>query len=350
MVMLRRAVSVILLVLSLSLGSIYLLSAGRTSADINQNRSIILTSGTPSAITSHLIKFDEATTNNIGSITFEYCSNSPIRFESCTPPAGLDVSSASLTSQSGNTGFTIDNTDTTANVIVLTRATAPGATVPSSYLFDNITNPSTPGQSVFVRVWTHASTDGSGPLIDGGAVAFAVQSVFNIGAFVPPFLRICVAITVAPDCSTMTGDSLDLGDLSPLRASSGQSQFATATNDPSGYVIYALGTTMTSGNNIIPAIGAPAASIPGTGQFGINLRANLNPAVGQDPVGLGTAAPTAAYDTPNRFVFNSGDSITTASLPSNYNRMTVSYLVNTPKSQAAGIYSTTVTYVATVQF
>jgi hypothetical protein len=347
--MLRRALSGILFLI-LAFNYFHFILPGRSYADINQDRSIIISTGVPSAVATHLFKFNEATTNNIGSIVFEYCSNSPIRFEPCTPPAGLNVSSANLTLQTGNTGFSIDNVDTTANTIVISRAVSPGVIGPSSYSFSNITNPSAPGESVFVRIWTHASTDGSGPQIDGGAVAFAVQNVFNVGAYVPPFLKLCVGITVAPDCSTLVGDSLDLGDLSFIKANAGQSQFATATNDPSGYVIYALGTTMTSGNNVIPALAAPTASFPGTGQFGINLRANLAPAIGQDPVGLGTGTPTANYDIPNRFVFNSGDSITTAGLPSNYNRMTVSYLVNIPKSQAAGIYSTTVTYVATVQF
>ncbi|MBX4197577.1 hypothetical protein KW801_03435 [Candidatus Saccharibacteria bacterium] len=148
----------------------------------------------------------------------------------------------------------------------------------------------------------------------------------------------------------MSGDSIDLGTLSSSQARFGQSQFATATNDPNGYIIFADGTTMTSGNHIIPSLSNPTPSFPGTGQFGINLRANLIPAVGQDPIGLGTAAPTANYDIPNRFLFVPGDSITTASLPSNYNRMTVSYLVNIPSQQTPGVYVTTVDYIATVQF
>jgi hypothetical protein len=107
---------------------------------------------------------------------------------------------------------------------------------------------------------------------------------------------------------------------------------------------------MTSGNNIIPSLPLPTASLPGTGQFGINLRANLIPTVGQDPVGLGTGSPSANYDIPNRYTFNDGDNISSSALTSDYNRMTVSYLVNVPKGQAPGIYSTTMTYVATVQF
>jgi hypothetical protein len=222
--------------------------------------------------------------------------------------------------------------------------------VTSQYVFDNIVNPSTAGQTVYVKISTHDTPDASDPRQDSGAVAFAVQSIFNVDAFVPPFLQICVGVTVAPNCSSIVGDSIDLGILSNTIANKGQSQYAVATNDPNGYVVFALGTTMTAGSNVIPALGAPTASFPGTGQFGMNLRANLAPTVGQDPVGIGSGAPASNYNIPNRFIFNDGDSISSSALPSDYNRMTVSYLVNVPKSQPPGIYSTTITYVATVQF
>jgi hypothetical protein len=141
-----------------------------------------------------------------------------------------------------------------------------------------------------------------------------------------------------------------MGILSSNSANKGQSQYAVATNDPTGYNVFATGTTMTSGNNLIPSLTLPTASLPGTGQFGINLRANLIPVVGQDPVGFGTGLPSANYNIPNRYLFNDGDNISSSSLPSDYNRMTVSYLVNVPKAQPPGIYSTTLTYVATVHF
>jgi hypothetical protein len=265
-------------------------------------------------------------------------------------PVGLDVSAANLVSQSGNTGFSIDPADGSANQIVLSRSATPGIATASEYVFNNVTNPSTPGQSVFIKISTHASQDGSGSNEDTGAVAFAVESIFNVGAYVPPFLKLCVGLTVAPDCSSFSGDSIDLGVLSTTTANAGQSQFATATNDPNGYVVYALGTTMTSGNNVIQSLAAPAASFPGTDQFGINLRANLIPAIGQDPIGLGTGVPEPDYNIPNRFTYNDGDAIASSPLTTNYNRMTVSYIVNVPKGQAPGVYSTTITYVATVQF
>lgn len=342
-----RLITVLLAVIFMA---VLLLNTKQTGADLIQDRSIVLSSTIASEVVSNTYHITPPSTSSIGSIVFEYCSNSPVLNFTCTAPAGLDVGSANLSGQSGNTGFSVDNTDTTANKLVITRPAAAGIVTPSTYIFNNVTNPSTAGQIVFVRITIHASTDGSGPYSDAGAVAFNVSAVFNIGAYVPPFLQLCVGITVAPDCTSQAGDFVDLGDLSINVARSGQSQFSTATNDPSGYVIYAIGTTLTSGNNIIPAPGSPAPSFPGTGQFGINLRSNLIPSTGQDPVGVGTGQPTPNYNIPNRYLFNSGDSITTASLPSNYNRMTVSYIANIPSKQAPGIYSTTFTYVATVQF
>lgn len=319
-------------------------------ASILFNRSILLSSNHASVTASHDFKFDVPSTAAIGSIVFEYCSDSPSFFTSCTPPVGLDASSASLNTQSGNVGFSIDSANTTANKIVLTRVSAPGIATSNNYVFDNIVNPSSVTPSVFVRMSTYPTTDGNGPYNDTGAVAFAIISIFNVGAYVPPFLQLCVGISVTPDCSATIGDSIDLGILSSQQANYGQSQFSTATNDPNGYVIYALGETMTSGNNTIQALTAPTPSFPGTPQFGMNLRANLLPPVGQDPVGVGTGAPEPNYNIPNRFMFNSGDAITVSPLTTNYNRMTVSYLVNVPANQAPGVYATTITYVATVQF
>jgi hypothetical protein len=313
-------------------------------------RSITLSTGTPSAVASHNFILAPAQINNIGSLVFEYCSNSPLVFVACTPPAGMDASGAVLASQSGNTGFSIDTADSTGNKIVLSRISAPAIMTPSTYNFDNITNPSTPAETVYVRLNSYASSDGTGPYIDKGAATFAVQTPFTVNTFVPPFLAMCVGITVAPDCSSIIGDSIDLGTISSKHANTGQSQYATATNDPSGYVIFAEGNTMTSGNNTIPALLLPTPSFPGTGQFGINLRANIIPPIGQDPVGLGTGVPTANYNQPNKFMFNSGDTISSSIITTNYNRMTVSYLVNVPANQTPGVYATTITYIATVQF
>jgi hypothetical protein len=347
--MFKRTPAFVVFLLIFSLFSTYL-HPSKSSAFDFEPRTIALTNSTPSAVVSHNFGLQPTDTTDIGSLAFEYCSNSPLIFVGCAPPPGLDVSGAVLASQTGNTGFSINTSASTINKIVLTRALTPAIVTLSTYNFNNVVNPSTPGETVYVRLGSFTSNDGSGSNIDKGAVAFAVQSIFNVGAFVPPFLQLCVGISVSPNCSSIVGDSLDLGILSSQHANTGQSQFATATNDLNGYSIFALGNTMTSGNNIISNLTLPNPSFPGTQQFGINLRANLIPAVGQEPVGLGTGSPAPNYNIPNRFIFNSGDMIASSPLTTNYNRMTVSYLVNIQSKQPPGVYATTMTYVATVQF
>lgn len=315
-----------------------------------QNRSVQLSDYEPSAVSNYSFQFFVPTINTIGSIVFQYCTNSALLDDVCNAPPGIDVTPAAITSQSGNTGFSVNGADSSSNRLVITRAPLAGSIIATTFAFSGITNPSVGATTIFVRISTHASTNGSGAVVDSGGVAYVTASPLNVAAYVPPYLKFCVGLSVATDCSSMSGDSIELGILSANQAGVGQSQFSTGTNDPSGYVIFALGTTMTSGNNIIPALASPTPSFPGNSQFGINLRANSNPASGQDPVGVGTGAPTANYGIQNQFEFNPGDVIAISSLPTDYNRMTVSYLVNIGHAQPLGVYSTTITYVATVQF
>jgi hypothetical protein len=346
----KTSLPALILLLSIVISLLVFLFGGATLAQDLSNMSVRISTAVPSATANHTFQFFVPTPTTVGSMAFEYCSNSSLIDDPCSVPAGLDVSGTVIANQSGNTGFSVDSADTTANKLVISRPPLNASVIDTNYVFNNIINPSAAGSTTFVRIFTYASTDGSGSFTDNGAVAFATESIFNVGAYVPPFLQLCVGITVAPDCSSALGDSINLGILSSSHANAGQSQFATGTNSPSGYIIYSLGTTMTSGNNIIPALAIPTTNFPGTGQFGINLRANLSPPIGQDPVGLGTAVPTSNYNTPNRFMFSNGDSIVTSSLPTDYNRMTVSYLVNVPSNQIPGVYSTTITYLVVAQF
>lgn len=313
-------------------------------------RNISVSSGQPGISTTHTYNFTFGSTSVVGSIVFRYCENTPVYGQTCDPPVGLDLSGAVLSSQSGNTGFSIDTLNSNANTIVLTRTPGSSVAVASSYVFDSIVNPTNAPHSEFIQISTHASTNGSGARIDEGSVAYAVNTTIDVSAYVPPFLNFCVGVSVALDCTSTVGNSIDLGTISKTAANSATSQFSTATNDPSGYVVYALGNTMTSGNNIIPALAAPLPNVAGSSQFGLNLRSNTSPSVGQDPFGVGTGLPTLNYNFPNFYTYNSGDSLASSTLSSDYTRMTVSYLVNAAGPQPPGVYSTTITYLATVSF
>lgn len=314
-----------------------------------ENRSIEIGSSKPAVTTNHIVSFTVPTAGNIGSIAFEYCSNTPIFELSCDPPSGLDVSLASIDSQSGITGFSVHGL-TTANRLLITRASAGSpAFQPAVYDFGGIVNPSDVDTATYIRISTFASDDGTGPVIDRGAVVFVITPEFTVEAFVPPFLTFCAAITVSSNCTANEGNFINLGELSKTSANSSTSQFAGATNDPGGYSTYLAGTTLASGINTIPALALPEPSVPGTSQFGLNLVANSNPNVGQNRTGGGTAIPSSGYGSPNQFKFEDGI-ITATPNSTNFNVFTVSYLVNVSSDQKPGIYATTVTYIATAAF
>lgn len=314
------------------------------------DRSVTISTAIPSAVSTHTFSMDISSSAPIGSIVFKYCSNSPNIHLVCNSPVGMDASGAVLSDQSGNTGFSIDTVDSNANTIVITRPAIAPALIKSIYTFTNITNPSVDNQTAYVRISTYSSVDGSGSYIDNGSVAFSTENSYQVGAYVPPFLTLCVGVTVAQDCSSASGNSLNFGIMTPQQTGALTSQFAASTNDVNGYSIYVLGTTMTSGNNILPALGNPTFVSKGVSEFGLNLRKNTIPNIGLNPSGSGTASPAGVYNLPNQFTFVPGSQMVNSSLSTEYNVMTVSYIEDVSAGQPPGVYSTTLTYLASAQF
>lgn len=319
------------------------------AADL-QPRSVVVSSPVAGAITTHEFRFTTVTSASIGSVMFEYCANLPFYNTPCTAPAGLVVNGSNIATQTGITGLGVSAGDSTANRLVLTRAASvisPNAVV---IRLNNIINQSTPSQSVFVRISTHSSSNGSGVPIDFGSVVYTTAVGIGVGGYVPPYLTFCAGVTVADTCTSTNGSLMDLGELSEVRASTATSQFAVATNDPTGYNAYVSGGTMTSGNEIIPALASGSVSVIGQSQFGINLRSNSNPSVGANVSGIGTGVVTSGYDQSNLFRYNDGERIAYSPLPTNFNRFTVSYMVNVSEDQRPGVYASSYTFTAVASF
>ncbi len=313
------------------------------------NRQVSVSTAQPGLPATHIFSFNVPTASSVGSMSFEYCDN-PLTVVVCVPPAGLDLSSAALQAQFGNTGFSISAPDSTPNKIVITRPISPGSMVASSYSFGNIINPTVSGVTTFVRMATYSSTDATAGINDSGSVAFAITDAFRVDAYVPPFLTFCVGVFVTLNCNSVTGSLVDVGELSTNAPATANLQFSGATNDGSGYTTYLNGNTMTSGNNVVTALASNSGSAPGTSQFGLNLRANTSPTVGLDPAGAGTSVPTAGYGTPNSFRFVDGEAVTTSPLPTDFRVFTATYIVNVSPAQPPGVYATTMTFTAIASF
>lgn len=313
------------------------------------SRTIAVDNPITNATTDYKASFTLSTAGVLGSIKLEFCDNSPLADLPCNSPPGLNFMTATLSNQTGETSFNIDPSST-ATSVMLTRVPSPSLNIPVSYTFSNVTNPSTPNYTVYMRIYTYTTNDGSGAVTDKGAAAFSTSGSFGTSAFVPPHLDFCVGVTVDARCNSATGNSVSFGDLKTNVVSSVTTQCAIATNDPTGYVIYSLGSTMTSGNNVILAISTQNPSIAGIAQFGINLRANNNPQKGQNVSGDGTGFVMPNYNTPDLYAYSPGAAVAKATQATDFNIFTTTYITNITNTQPIGVYATTISYVAVAQF
>lgn len=318
------------------------------AAGVLANRSVTISDPRVSAITRQDFRFSFPSYQSVGSIKFEYCENSPFVGNPCDMPSGLNVGSANLTGQTGETGFTIMS-PTSANRITLTRTAVNTTGVPVTYSFSNIQNPDTVNKTVYVRISTYNSTDATGSTIDEGTVVYSTARNLSVNGYVPPYLTFCVGVTVSIDCSSAAGYQLDFGELVTNTTRTLKSEYSGASNDAAGFSTSLAGVTMTSGNNTIDPLVSPRGSQTGTSQFGLNLRANSSPGIGAEPQGPGSSAPVSQVGTSNQFFFGN-QVISTSPVSTDFTKFTVSYIVNVPSTQRPGVYVTTLTYIASAAF
>ena len=325
-----------------------------------EDRQLTLESSAASATTGHNYSFTIATSDSVAEIQFEYCANNPFPGQSCTAPSGLDVSNVTLDAQShgGTNDFTIDGTNTTTNEIVIERTAesiSSGTTV--TFDFGNAVNPDSPNSEFFVRLYTY-SDDGVTKVDDGG-LAFSTAETVDVTARVEENLLFCIHATGA-SCGTPGDTSLDLGVLSTSSERTAQHQSVVATNALHGFTIQYAGTTLThsNGTDTINAIGATGTdSSPGNEQFGMNISVNSGSGVTLDGDYSGTDcnASTCYAFVDGATVQDGGDSTTTNTIasstdPVGNNLFDITYLGNVNSTTPTGVYSTTVTYVATATF
>jgi len=319
----------------------------------------------PSGVVKHEFSFSVPSSTNVGSVKLQYCTTAS---GTCTMPTGLVTTSATLGANSGAiSGLSLVNT--TNGTPYLTRTAA--AVTPGNVIIrlDSVTNPSATNTTFFVRISTHISTDTTGATTDSGVVAASTATQIVLSGTMPESLIFCTGATISttggiPDCTTATAGTVSFNQLfSPVDTATATSQMAASTNAGQGYVISVNGPTLTSGSNTIPAMASTAAGVRGTGQFGLNLKANTTststPAVGTEvtPAANGTSLrgqAVANYGTVDQFRFVTGDTVANSANggagPTDAQIFTVSYIANVSGSQGAGTYVSTLTYICTATF
>jgi len=366
-----RPLSLIVAILMVGALSISIFSRNASADQINA-RSLTLQAGAtdggskPGGTVNHYFQFstNNTTSTTVGSILFQYCTTATGL--TCTTPPGLVTTSAVLNSQLGATGFTIMNGANGAPYITRTAASV-AANTPLKYQLTNITNPTTPNQTFYVRITTFSGTDGATGPQDTGNVAASTATQIVLTGIMPESLVFCTGGTISttvgvPDCSTATSGAVSFNQLfSPTDTAIATSQMAASTNAGSGYAITVNGPTLTSGLNSISGMNSATTSTHGISQFGLNLKQNTIPVVGTEvvPTSTGTnyrgeAVPSSGYDIANTFKFTAGDQIADSASGgaggSDAQIFTTAYIANVPGSQPAGSYTTTLTYICTPTF
>ena len=314
-----------------------------------QDRGLYMNNSTPGATTYYDVFFRYMSPQAIGSVDMLFCVD-PIPYHECVTPPGLNVSNATLGNQSGETGFSISSQST--NHILLSRIPGPNINSSSSYRLNNIVNPTDASQSFSIRLKSLASSDGTGAQIDFGSVKGQVTEGIVIETQVPPMLIFCLAEEVKDNCSG-TNDVFytDMGALDSGSTLTAKSQMAVGTNATGGFAITANGTPMSAATNVIDSPSSPTESTPGKNQFAINLVANNEPNIGSDPEGTwANAIASPNYSIPNKFMYVPGDVVAYSPNVSLMKRFTVSYILNASPSLRAGVYTTTMTFIASGRF
>lgn len=335
------------LLLVLAIVSMFALPASATKR--LQERSLFINSSEAGALTYYKLSFRYMSDLPIGSVELLFCTD-PIPYHACVTPPGMDVASANLTDQYAEAGFSISERST--NRLVLSRTANVPGDERASYTIDNIVNPVDTERAFALRMKTFQSTNATGNQVDFGSVRAQVTEGVKIITQVPPMLIFCLAEQVEYNCtSTNENYYKDMGTLSPSSTLTASSEMAVGTNASAGFAIIAVGAPLSAGTSTIQSLSEPAPSQPGQSQFGINLVENSLPSIGKNPEGeWANAVVTDRYSRADNYTFNSGDLVASSPNVSLMKKFTVSYIVNSSPSLRAGVYTTTINFIASGRF
>lgn len=286
-------------------GGIWLPSFASAFGQIS-SRSIELSSSTADASNvTYNVGFTESGAGVAKGITVDFCAESPLYQSTCTLPAGFSATGATLSTQTGTSGWTLSNAGT--GHFQISGATANSAAA-MSFEVTGIHNPTATG-SFYARIYVYAgtpdytSTANAGTVLDFGGIAMSTTRNITITARVMETLSMCVSrddlsngnfpvSTAAADCASSNPPDIEIGhgtttkvidntavDMTPA-------YFQLSTNAINGAVVRMKATnTCPSGGITTDPTGADCSKIPGVN--GINTAASLVALAPNGPAGFG---------------------------------------------------------------
>jgi hypothetical protein len=363
-------------------------------------RSITMSSSkTGDTSVAYQVRFDPGTNaTTVKSIAVDFCANTPIIGDSCTGTVGTstpDLSSVTVTTTGAGVGNLTGGTWTVATTnsgrtFTISNSTGMIMNTGTSYFFtiNLVTNPTTLG-TFYGRILTfpndvtsnyaggYTGTNlGANIPTDAGGIAISTANQITITAKVQERIVFCVYTTgTGNNCTSKSGSAVNLGDVNGVLDPTGpyvdkNAKYTVSTNAASGVAIRVKGPTPTSGSNTIDPNLTPATSAFGTEQFGLCTYQSASVAGGLAPTTKydgGTGAEcsgttqsagtgTTGGDNSADFTFDTnatngttstyGDVIANKSA-GDFSTGTLVFIGNVSNATEAGIYVTTLTFIAT---
>ena len=183
------------------------------SADGVTSRSIALSAATANASgVIYKVSFTAAT--GVDAYLVEFCSDSPVFGQTCTPPSGFSAASAAL----GADGTTATAVTGSANKLVVTNTIAAAGSVTDT--FTGIHNPTTAGV-LYARIITFdnatnaaaATSDDDTGSTESGSVAISITNDVSVSGAVQESMQLCAsAAAMTTNCAGATAPSLKLAN------------------------------------------------------------------------------------------------------------------------------------------
>lgn len=343
------------------------------------SRFIQVTSSAASATdVTYTVSFKAGSSHTVRGIVVQFCGNSPLVNTGCTAPTGFNLGPATLAlaNQVGISGFTVDTVNSTTNTLIITNAAGSaltgGTTVVafdagSSGGADGVTNPSPNNQTYYARIVTYTTVAGAQGYVDtnvdtaaahtdDGGIALSTASQITITSKVQETLTFCVYTGV--NCAA-GGTAVALGDANGVLANTAlvytdsSSKFDLATNASAGAIVRLKGDTLkTAGGTFsIDPHGTTCTAdsvVTSLEQFGVRVTASGAPLVPDVPYNC--AAGNHTFDVANTNTAYGQAIADTGGGALDIQTGTMEFAAKSALTTEAGIYTTTITFIATATY
>jgi hypothetical protein len=317
----------------------------------------------------------------------DFCGNSPLINQTCTPAAGFDATGVAVVTASSTAGLTASVLADDANNNTVQVDGSFEASDNVTVTLESIDNPSAAGP-LFARIVTYNATGEADDytsanigdnVVDQGGAAVQITPTIGVSGAVMETMTFCVSgQTIGVDCTSgVTSPVLKLGEgtgdvkaLTPGTVSTGDIYTQITTNAVNGAVISLKSSALGCGGlvrtvgptncDILPALQTGIAN--GDSKFGVKTNASFN--TSGVTLAQGTLQPISGsgynnstyalnFDEDDETGVTSvfGDAfLDTNNAPANNKNMMLTFGATVNNNTPAGIYSTDLSLIATGKF